>query len=288
MNQKESSQVKLSAYLYSIISTTLVLFMLGVLGTVLLHAKALSDHFRENVEITIALKDQISSQDSTALLGYIQSQTYTNELRYVSKEEAAKVFRQDSGEDFREVLDFNPLFASLNLYVKADYANTDSLQYIQSTLENKAGVVHVFYHEGLIDVINRNIRKISIILLVLGAIFLIMAFVLIDNTIKMAMYAKRFLIKSMQLVGATRQFIAKPFEQQSVYNGMISGLGAALLLIVCLLLAQQSLPELSTLYRATPFVVLCFCLVGIGVLISWLSTRQAVYKYLQRNLDDLY
>ncbi len=288
MNQKESTQVKLSTYLYSIISTTLVLFMLGILGTVLLHAKALSDHFRENVEITIALKTDINTPDSTALVQYLDAQAYTHEVNYISKIEAAKMFTQNSGEDFMEVLDFNPLFASFILYVNADYANTDSLQQIQASLEEQVGVAHVYYHEGLIDVINRNIRKISIILLVLGVIFLVMAFVLIDSTIKMAMYAKRFLIKSMQLVGATRAFIAKPFEQQSIYNGMISGLVAALLLVLSLVLAQYSLPELSDLYRATPFVILCFCLVGIGVLISWLSTRQAVYKYLQQNLDELY
>ena len=170
----------------------------------------------------------------------------------------------------------------------ANYTNADSLDFITQELESNKFITESFYQASLIDVINENSNKIGLILGILSLIFFVVAFTLIDNTIKLAMYSNRFLIKSMQLVGATRSFITKPFTQQAVYNGIVSGMLASVLLVLLLLFAQQNVPELAALFDIFTFLVLCLCLIITGIIISWWSTKSSVTKYLQMQLDDLY
>lgn len=276
------------SYFYSIISITIVLFMLGLAGVLLLQAQNLSAYFKENIEVTLILSDNATYDEAQMLETKLKTEPFVKSAVYVSKEDAAKRYMQQNTEDFRKVLDYNPLFAAINLYLKAPYANADSLRAIKARLQKTAVIEDVFYQEALLDMINVNAGKLGFILLVMSIIFLITAFALIDNTIKLAMYANRFLIKSMQLVGATRWFIAGPFIRQSIYNGIVSGIAACLILAMLLLFAQWNLPELSALYDPLSFLLLCVVVVLIGITISWWSTKQAVLKYIQMQLDELY
>ncbi len=283
-----TTQLARPSYIYSIISITIVLFMLGLAGVLLLQAQNLSAYFKENIEVTLILSDNATFDEVKMLQEKLNKEPYVKSLQYVSKEEAAKRYIKQNEEDFRKVLDYNPLFSAINMYLNAQYANADSLLAIKTRLKKTTIIEDVFYQEALLNMININAGKLSFALLVLSIIFLVTAFALIDNTIKLAMYANRFLIKSMQLVGATRWFIAGPFIKQSVYNGIVSGIAACIGLTLLLLFAQWNLPELSALHEPFSFLLLCVVVVLIGIAISWWSTKQAVLKYLQMQLDELY
>lgn len=288
MSDTNSTKIAKPSYLYSIISITLVLFMLGLLGVVLLQAQTLVSHFKENIEVTLILTDETTPEEIKALESRLQAEKFVKSAKYVSKEEAAELFTSASGENFKDILDYNPLFSSINLFLHAPYANSDSLIAISAHIKENKLVEEVFYQEAMLNLINVNTGKVGFVLLMLSAVFLIIAFTLIDSTIKLAMYANRFLIKSMQLVGATRWFISAPFITQSVYNGIISGLLASVLLVIMLLIVQHTIPEFSVLHQPLPFMMLCVVVILIGIAISWWSTKQSVIKYLQSHLEELY
>ncbi len=279
---------KISAYIYSIASISLVLFMVGVLGMIMMHTKSLSDHFRENIEITLILQEKTTTEQAQAIQTWLLAQSFTKDAVFVSKEAAAQGFVEYTDEDFLEVLGYNPLFASISLYLESDYAAPEKIKNLQENLLAKENIAEVYYHQGLMEVIHANIKKIGWIMLGLSVLFLFITITLIDNTIRMSMYSNRFLIKSMQLVGATRRFISQPFLFQSVYNGIISGLLAAIAMILVLFLAHQQLPELKLIFQAPHFVFLCLSIIFTGVLISLVSTTGAVSRYLRQNLDELY
>ncbi len=283
-----SSNISKPSYFYSIVSITLVLFIIGLLGITLIQIRLLSAHFKENIEITLIVSDKAAQTDIDKMTAAIGSKNYVKSIDFVSKEAAAEVFQKKNNENFEDILGYNPLFSSFNLKLHANYTNTDSLDFIITELESNKFITESFYQASLIDVINENSNKIGLILGILSLIFFVVAFTLIDNTIKLAMYSNRFLIKSMQLVGATRSFITKPFTQQAVYNGIISGMLASVLLVLLLLFAQQNVPELSALFDIFTFLMLCICLILAGILISWWSTKSSVTKYLQMHLDELY
>ncbi len=276
------------SYIYSIISITLVLFILGLIGLIITQAKSLTTHFRENLEFTLILEEGVKDKKLEQFVSMVESQKYVKSTTFTSKEEAAKRFSEDFDEDFLEILGENPLFASLSIFMKAPYANKDSIVLIERQLLAKPEVKEVFYQEGLVDLVNANVRKLGLILLGISALFLLMAFTLIDNTIRLAMFSDRFLIKSMQMVGATRRKVTRPFMNRSLINGLISGLLAVFCLIVLLYFLQNNMPELARLQTMANFVMVCLGIVLTGVLISFLSTRSAVLKYLKSELDDLY
>ena len=283
-----ASKINRPNYSYAIVSTALVLFVLGLLGMLFLNARALSKHFKENVELTLVLDDAAEEEAIIALQQGLERQNYTKQARYVSKQEAGERFKEANDEDFHEVLDYNPLFASISLFLNAGYAHTDSLEKIKKTLTKQPIIKEVFYQENLVDLIHANTQRLGFILLVLSAVFLVIAFTLIDNTIKLAMYANRFLIKSMQLVGAKQDFITQPFLQQSYYNGFLSGLIASALLFLVLLLLQNSIPEIRILNSVWKMILLCAFLIAAGIAINWWSTKRSVTKYLKKPLEELY
>jgi len=286
-----SSRVGISrlSYLYSFLSITFILLMLGILAMFLFQAKALSNHFKENVEVTVILDDSLSVKDALHFKEEVSSYPYVKRSEYISKEEAVEQFRQtQNNEDIEEILGYNPLFSSVSLFLNANYANEDSLKNIKKELLSRDFIQEIYYQEVLLDVINTNIQKISLILISLSLLLVIMAFSLIDNTIKLGMYSNRFLVKSMQLVGATRKFISEPFLKQSLLNGLICGLTASFLLALLLLFIHRSLPELTALYEVSTFVFVCCTIILVGILLLWWSTKMAVVKYLQKPLDELY
>ncbi|QQS29623.1 MAG: cell division protein FtsX [Sphingobacteriales bacterium] len=283
-----STRFSKPSYAYSIVSIALVLFLIGVLCVLLMQARQLSRHFKENLEIIVILDDDLTADSIKLLKTEMASKPYTKSVQYISKDEAARQFIQQTQENFDSILGFNPLFASFSLYLNAPYANTDSLTKIKNLLVKNKAIKEVYYQEAIITMVNSNIKKVGFFIVALSLLFFAIAFVLIDNTIKLAMYSNRFLIKSMQLVGATRWFIAQPFITQSIYNGMVSGMLASVLLALVLLMAQKNMPELSILHELLSFVLICIIITLFGVFMSWWSTKTSVIKYLQLQLDELY
>ena len=277
-----------SVYISTVISIALVLLMTGLLGLILVHAKNLSKYVKENIVLNIIVNDNVNEGDVLSLQKDLEKDPYILRTEYVSKELAAKNLKEDLGEDFVEYLGHNPLLPSIDIYLKEDYANADSIQpFIQKVARN-AKVKEVVYQESLIDMVNKNIRIISIVVLAFAAILMIIAVALINNTIRLAIYSQRFLIKSMQLIGATKSFIRRPYIIYGIIHGLIGALIAILLLIFTLQFAQSQIPELVFLRNWYEFVLIFAAVVLLGILISGLSTYFAVTKYLKAKSNTLY
>jgi cell division transport system permease protein len=277
-----------SVYISTVISIALVLLMTGLLGLILVHAKNLSKYVKENIVLNIIVNDNVNEGDVLALQKDVEKDDYILRTEYVSKELAAKNLKEDLGEDFIEYLGHNPLLPSIDVYLKEQYANSDSIQPFISKLEKNSRVKEVVYQESLIDMVNKNIRIISIVVLAFAVILLVIAVALINNTIRLAIYSQRFLIKSMQLIGATKNFIRKPYILYGIVHGLIGSLIAILLLIFTLQFAQQQVPELVFLRDWYEFIVIFIVVIILGILISGLSTYFAVTKYLKAKSNSLY
>lgn len=277
-----------SVYISTVISIALVLLMTGLLGLLLVHAKNLSNYVKENIVLNIIMNEDVSEGNVLALQKELESDPFVLRSEYISKELAAKNLSQDLGEDFVEFLGHNPLLSSIDIYMKADYANTDSIQtFIKKVSANKL-VKEVVYQESLIDMVNKNIRTIGIVILAFTAVLLVVAVALINNTIRLAIYSQRFLIKSMQMVGATKAFIRRPFLGYGILHGLLGALIAILLLLLTLHLGQREIPELVFLRNWFEFVVIFVVVAALGILISGLSTYFAVSKYLRLKTNELY
>jgi len=220
-----------SSYITTVVSISLVLFMLGLLGLIIFHAKKLSDYVKENIGFSIIMKENVKEAGIIKLQKTLDATDYIKSTEYITKEQAAKEFTEELGEDFTSFLGYNPLLPTIEVRFKAAYANNDSLSVIKDKILADENVKEVFYHESLVNVVNKNVRKIGIIIFGFSALLLIIAIALINNTIRLSVYSKRFIIRSMQLVGATRQFISKPFILKGVLQGIIGSFIAILLLI---------------------------------------------------------
>lgn len=277
-----------SNYLSTIISITLVLFMLGLLGMIVLNAQKISEHVKQNIGFSLYLQDGLSKSELKSLEKDIKAKEYTNRIEYVSKEKAAELLKKDLGEDFVDFLGYNPLSESIDVYLKADYANEDKMIEIEKSLSSYPMVKEVVYQKDLISEVNANVRRISIVLVGFSILLLIVVIALINNTIRLAIYSKRFLIKTMQLVGATGGFIRRPFVSRGVLNGLISGVVAILLLLLVMYSAERNIPALVELQNINHYLLLFASIIVLGILISWISTSLAVRKFLRMQSGDLY
>ena len=277
-----------SVYVSTVISIALVLLMTGLLGLILVHAKNLSKYVKENIVLNVIVNDNVNEGDVLSLQKDLEKEEYVLRTEYVSKELAAKNLKEDLGEDFVEYLGTNPLLPSIDIYLKEQYANADSIQPFIDKVAKNSRVKEIVYQESLIDMVNKNIRIISIVVLAFTVILLVIAIALINNTIRLAIYSQRFLIKSMQLIGATKSFIRKPYILYGIIHGLIGALIAILLLIFTLQFAQKQVPELIFLQNWGQFVAIFIVVVGLGILISALSTYFAVTKYLKAKSNSLY
>lgn len=284
----EASKKTKTIYVSTVISISLVLLMLGLLGLILVHGKKLSNYVKENIVLNVIINEGTKEVDVLALQKQIEGNQYVKSTQYISKELAARNLTEDLGEDFIKFLGYNPLLSSIDIYLKADYANNQSIAVLSKILSKNSLVNEVRYQKSLIDNINQNIRAISLVLLGFGSVLLIIAVALINNTIRLAIYSQRFLIKSMQLVGATRSFIRKPFIIYGILHGLIAGLVAIILLLVTLYFSQQQIPELVILRDYYEFGMVFLIVIGIGIFISGLSTYFAVTKYLKLKSNHLY
>ncbi|OQX74829.1 MAG: cell division protein FtsX [Bacteroidetes bacterium 4484_249] len=277
-----------SSYITTVVSITLVLFMLGLLGLIILHSKKLSDYVKENIGFSVIMKDKIKEAGIIKLQKILDATEYVKSTKYITKEEAAKEFTEELGEDFISFLGYNPLLPTIEVRFKAEYANNDSLTIIKEKILANNNVKEVFYQESLVDVVNKNVRKIGIIILGFSALLLIIAIALINNTIRLSVYSKRFIIRSMQLIGATRRFISKPFILMGIVHGIVGAFIAIILLSGIIYISQRELPELINLQDIDMFLSLFGIVILLGVLISWLSNYFAVRKYIRIKTDHLY
>jgi cell division transport system permease protein len=285
---KGSSKRSKPSYFMVILGVSLVLFFLGMLGWIVINANKLGQTFRENIEVQVYVRENINPKDSAAIIEYVASQPYTKSYEYVSKDLAKKRYLQDGNSDWAAVLDKNPLPASINFKIKSDYASVDSLTKIQTDLSQNLSVSDVHYNKSLVMNLNNNISKISIVLLIIAVLTSVLVIFLIDNTIRLAMFSNRFLIKTMQMVGATRWFIAKPMDIRALINGLISGLIAVAGILAIILLTERWIPEVRALRDYTLLSALFAAMILLGILISLGSTHRSVIKYLKMKLDDLY
>lgn len=271
-----------------VISLALVLFMLGLLGLVIINARKLSNHIKENIGFQIVLKDTTTQAERDGLKQELSASAYCKQVDYISKEMAAQTLQHDLGEDFITFLGYNPLLSSLDVKLNADYASIDSLASFEKTMLQNHFVKEVIYHKNMIKQVNENAKVIGLYLLVFSALLLMVAVALINNTIRLSIYAKRFLIRTMYLVGATQGFICKPFVFKGIRQGIIAGLLAGVLLAGFLVLSTRYIPDLLHLQDPDLLAVLFGSIVALGILISGLSAALSVSRYLRLKINELY
>ncbi len=277
-----------SSYLSTVISVSLVLFMLGLLGLTILYANKLSIYVKENIGFTVILKEDVKPAIITQFQKSLDASRYVKSTDFITKEEAAKILQQDLGEDFVEFLGYNPLLSSIDVHLKADYANVDSISNIETELLKNEEVKEVYYQKSLVDLVNKNVKTIGLVILIFSSLLMIICIALINNSIRLSIYSKRFLIKTMQLVGATQGFIRKPFIVRGVKHGVYGAFIAILLLSGVIYLMQKQIPELIELQDIDLFVTLFVFVIILGVFITFVSTLLAVRKYVRLKTDDLY
>lgn len=278
----------ISSYFSVVISISLVLFLLGLLGLLVLNTKKVADHFKEQIALTVYLKDTAKDVEIEQLKKSLALAEYTKTSVFVSKEEAAEEHSKEIGEDFMEFLGYNPLQNSIDIHMKADYVSSDQIDKIAEDLTSKNYVDEVVYDKPLISLLNDNVKKISFWILVVSGIFTFIAVLLINSSIRLAVYSKRFIIKTMQMVGATKSFIRRPFIWQSVKLGIIGAVLALIGMAAVLYYLNNSFPELELLSDKKVMAALFGGIFLMGLLITWLSTFFATSRFLNLKTDELY
>ena len=278
----------ISSYVSVVISIALVLFLLGCLGLLVINSKKVADHFKEQVVMTIYLNDTAKEVEVNQLKKSLAMADYTKDAQYVSKEEAAELMKADTGEDFMDFVGYNPLKNSIDVYLKADYVTTEQLTEITESLSNKDFIEEIRYDNDLVELMNDNVKKISIWVLVLSGLFTLIAVLLINSSIRLAVYSKRFIIKTMQMVGATKTFIRRPFVWKSVQLGIIGAVVALIGMAIVLYYLDISFPELELLRNTIMIISLFVGIFLLGIVITWISTFIATQRFLNLKTDQLY
>jgi cell division transport system permease protein len=277
-----------SSYVTLVVSISLVLFLLGILGIVLINARALTDYFRESLSFSVMLDDGAKEADIRMLQKDLDAKHYVKSTEYISKDEAATNMKEELGEDFVSFLGDNPLPPSIDVYLLSNYTRPDSVAKIEKYILQYPFVKEVLVNESLLFLINENVQKISIFLLVISAFLFLISLTIINNTIRLSVYSKRFLIRTMQLVGATRSFIRRPFILQSAFHGFIAALIAMLLLMGLLYLIEKEFFMMFTVETTNLLILLGAALITTGILINIISTFFSVNRYLGISDDKLY
>lgn len=286
---KKSTKWKIrSSYLSSIVSNSLVLFMLGILMLLLFNAKRLSDYVKESIGFSVVLHDDMREVDANFLRKTLDASPYVRLTEFISKEQAAKELQEELGEDFLGFLGYNPLSSSIEVRLNAQYANPDSIQKIEDELMALRPVKEVLYQKSLVNLVNENVQKISAIILLFGLLLFFIAVVLMNNTIRLSVYSKRFIINTMKLVGATWGFIRRPFLVKGLAHGIYASLLAIALLSGVIYFIQKEFYEVVNFGQTELLALLFGAVLFAGLVISLLSTFFAVTKYLKVKVDDLY
>lgn len=276
------------SYIMSIIGVTLVLFLLGIVGWLTINSRKLIEYFKESAEVQVFLRTNTADSSRQGLQAYITAQPYTKTVRYTDKETAKKEWLESGGEDFSEFLENSLLPTSIDFTLKADYVDSSRFSAIKADLSRFPIVDEVKYPSAVVNKMQRNFNVINLVLGIVALIIAASVIILIDNTIRLAMFSNRFLIKTMQMVGATRWFIAKPLNVRAIMNGAISALIAIAMVYGVIMTAQRFVPDLAALRDNSLMILLFICLILIGISITLFSTYRSVQKYLKMKLDELY
>ena len=286
-NKKFNSSV-FSSSISVVISLSLVLFIVGTLFLVLINAQKLSNYVKENIGFSVMLEENTSELDCLRFLKEIDANNFSKSATLVSKEQATKELRNELGEDFVDFLGYSPLLSSIDVKLNANYANPDSLLKIKNQLQKNTNVFEVYYQEDLVEKINSNVNRITIFLLAFCSLLLIIAFVLINNTIRLSVYSKRFLIRTMRLVGAKNSFIKKPFLINGLYQGLYGAIFAVFMLIGSLQLIQKEAMHILNISDLKVIGTVFLLIFIFGIFISWISTYLSVKKYIKLTEHKLY
>jgi cell division transport system permease protein len=287
-NEKFNKRRLRSSYISVVVSIALVLYMLGVLGVLVLNAQKVSNHVKENFTMILLLKQEAPEIEVRQLQKSLGLEEFVKEAEYVSKEEAAEIMKTDLGEDFISFLGYNPLSNSIEVRFNADFVESETIAEVASQYAQNELVAEVSYDRDLIQIMNDNIERISIGILALSALLLIISIALINSSIRLSIYSKRFIIKTMQLVGATRRFIRRPFLWRGVQMGVLGALIAYGLLAATLMATQRNLPELEVFSDIQMLGIIAGALLVLGLVITWISSFFAVKRYLNLKTDELY
>jgi cell division transport system permease protein len=276
-------------YIYSIVGVSLVLLMMGIMGWLFLNARGIEKAFKEDVRISCYLRS-LNKDTVEQIRKFVESQPFAKNVSYVNKDAAKAIWNNDNNEDWAKILEANPLPESIDFYAIADYVNKDSLKKITTTITTAFGnqVTEVNYPPVLVSNMDKVARKWGIVFLVVAIILSLIVIFIIDNTIRLAMFSNRFLIKTMQMVGATRGFIAKPMSITAVINGFISSVIAIVLLFTLVTWIESLVPELKQIHNMQLNIMIISGMLVVGIGISLFSTYRSVIKYLKMKLDDLY
>ena len=278
------------SYLISLMSIMLVLFVLSLFSSLVLFANRISDYIKENIGFEVVMKKGVKEKDIIDFQHILESKKYVKSTEYISQQEATRRLTDDLGEDILEWLGDveNPLLPSIDVRFKSEYANNDSIAKIEQWVLKNKNVKEVYFQKSLIHSIDKNVNKIAAVILVIGIALLIMAVTLISHTVRLSVYSKRFTVRSMQLVGATENFIIKPFMKYFVIQGVIGSLLALVLLTIFLMTMMKNVPELASLINFGNVAAIYVSVMILGVLLTTLSTFFAIRKYLCADVDELY
>ena len=278
----------ISSYFSVVLSIGLVLFLLGILGLLVLNTKKMADHFKEQITISVFLKENAKEVEVDQLQKSLAMAEYTKLATYVSKEEAAEQHSEEIGENFIDFLGYNPLKNSIDVQLNADFVSPEQIEGIATEISKKNYVDEVSYDKPLVGLLSDNVKKISFWILVASAIFTFIAVLLINSSIRLSIYSKRFIIKTMQMVGATKIFIRRPFLWTNIKLGMLGAVIALLALAGALFYLDKNFPELNLFKDSTILILLFVGVFILGVLISLISTYFATQRFLNLRTDELY
>jgi cell division transport system permease protein len=278
----------ISSYFSVVLSVFLVLFLLGILGFFIINSKKLADDFKEEIAMTVFFKNEANDSILKAFGKELKAAPFAKSFVYVSKEAAAKEHTDIIGEDFMEFLGENPLQNSYDIHLKADYVIKDSIAKVESRLRKNAMIADIVYDKQLVNLVNDNIKKVSMWILIISGFLTVIAVLLINSSLRLSIYSNRFIIKTMQMVGATKAFIRKPFVMRSIKLGMIGAGLAIIALIGVLIYIETNFPGLGILEDKLLVVLVLLLVFGAGVLITWISTYFATQRFLNLRTDDLY
>jgi cell division transport system permease protein len=277
-----------NSYISTSVSITLVLYMLGLTGTIIIFAREIAVKVKENYSFTIFMADETPDTEILRFQKYLDTRESVKSTRFISSEEASEAFAEEIGEDFIEMIGQSPIPDQIELRVKSDYANLDSLRGLEEDLASRAIVAEFHYNKGLIERVNENMGKVGVVMIGFSLLLFLIAFALINNTIRLAVFANRFIIRSMQMVGATQRFIQRPWLIRGVVQGIISGMLSILLLLGTFYVINHEVERLITMEHLDLLLILFAFVLLLGVIISWISTWFAVRRFLRLKTDLLY
>lgn len=277
-----------NSWITSLISITLVLVMIGMLGLIIVNAGQLSEYVREKIGFTLVFNDNVKKVEIDRLQKTLNAGDYVKSTRYIDKETAAKELTKDLGEDFTGFLGYNPLFASLEIKLYAKYTNPDSLLILEKKFLEYSQIKEVYYQRNLVTIINQNVQQISLILLIISGLLTFIFIALINNTIRISVYSQRFTINTMQMVGADYAYIRKPFLQQSIFMGIYGALIANTFLLFGIYSYKQELLRIISISDIAALGIVFILVLVIGIVITFLSTYFAVNKFLKMKFDELF